>query len=287
MRTNTIGLITFMSSISFLAACKVGSTITRNKNTNAMVERNTSVMREQTCEPKQEIKPEDVAGTQVIGLNSVDLASVNDAISTVLKAAPKIVVDTFLARGPKDGRATGYVAIHGRYDASLCKSRTDGDTTVNGANNSGAAACWTVDKGRHVIRIFALPGANADIIKKLIHNYLLVELGFLYDDYMMYLAGQDLEKLTGKDPKASQINAAGVKAKIIEYVAFRDALAAELMAKDTEKKDEQTLKNLKSLFMSESLDSYYCSQATRSDFETKIPGSFKIFSEHAASFFGK
>ena len=179
------------------------------------------------------------------------------------------------------------MAVHGRYDASLCKSRTDGDTTVSGANNSGAAACWTVDKGRHVIRIFALPGANADIIKKLIHNYLLVELGFLYDDYMMYLAGQDLEKLTGKDPKVSQINAAGIKAKINEYVAFRDALAAELMAKDTDKKDEKTLKNLKSLFMAESVDSYYCSQATRSDFETKIPGSFKIFSEHAASFFGK
>ena len=95
MRTNIIGLITFMSSICFLVACKLGNTIARNKNVNAMVERNTAVMREQTCEPKQEIKPEDVAGTQLIGLNSVDLASVNVAISTVLKAAPKIVADTF------------------------------------------------------------------------------------------------------------------------------------------------------------------------------------------------
>jgi hypothetical protein len=102
--------------------------------------------------------------------------------------------------------------------------------------------------GRHVVRIFTNPNASTVDVNKLIHNYLLVEVAFLYDDYMNFLAEQDLDKLLSDSVPSNQVSIASIKKILGQYVSARDSFAQILGARKNLRKDEVSVKKIQALY---------------------------------------
>lgn len=298
MHKNSIWLGLMLMSAGLGSNCK-SKTDARVKSVEALEQRSSAVARNQTCSGSySNVGKDEYLGTLVHNLDKVSPAKVNESIKIGLNAAPKLAVDAFRGLKPK----TGYVAIHGSYDPTWCQDQSreldaNSKTNVitNDAKNGPAspAACWGIDQqGRHVINVFADPNIDDEAASKIVHNYLLVELGFMFDAYMVWLGDRIKDNSFVENALASGAKEQ-VKKHAEDYQAKRktlvDAIIEDLKAKKEEfKPAEEEIQNLSPMLFAEAFDAYYCNtgkEGTREQFKEHLPKGFAAFEGLANNFF--